>query len=142
MKPDLIRRQEALEKTQRKYRGKPCILGKYDCVLMLRSHLVAMGHKGLPRPGKYSDAKGAKRELVKQGAKTLEELVDQWLARIPPAAMLPGDVALVPSEPDETSVGGGTIVIGAGHKFLGWHPDAETLAVIEPLRPPSAAWRA
>jgi hypothetical protein len=58
--------------------------------------------------------------------------------------MLPGDVALVKPEKDAPAWEVGTVVISIGRKFLGWHPDAEQLAVIDPNIPNPflAAWRA
>lgn len=140
-RPDLLRRQQALAKTLRKYRGKPMVLGKADCVLMARSHLVAMGHRGLPPAPKYSSATGALRALKAMADGTVAGLLDAHLPRIAPAAMLPGDLALVESE---DGLGGGTVVIAVGGKMLGWHPDATGMVVIEPTQahPFVAAWRA
>lgn len=141
MKPQLVRRAEALEKTQARFRGKAFKLGSNDCVKLVRFHLKALGHK-LPSTGHYSTPKEAVKQLKKQGAKNLEQLLDKFLTRIPPASMLPGDIALMKSEPEKgTAYELGTIAISVGRKLLGYHGDAETLVVMEPLQI-EAAWRA
>lgn len=136
-KPDLVRRQQALEKTVRKYRGQPFEWGKSDCVTMARSHLVKMGHRGLPKLPKYRDAIEAKRALKKTGHGTLEALLDSLLPRIAPAMMLPGDLGLMGDEDG----GRDALVISVGHKVMGWHQDADRLVNIVPARI-DAAWRA
>jgi nucleoside-diphosphate-sugar epimerase len=151
MKPDLIRRNDALRKTQERFAGKEFKLGENDCVKLVRFHLKAMGsknlkpgHKVLATTGHYKTAAQAAAALKKQGAKNLEELLDIYLERIPPAAMLPGDIALLKSEPDAPASELGTIAISLGRKLLGWHPDHPILAVIEPIveEPAMVAWRA
>lgn len=150
---DLVRRQKALEATRAKFRGKPFDLGRFDCIKVARFHLDAMGHSGLPPTGTYSTPLGARRALGKAIERvtgkrarkpTLAQLADALLERIAPAAMLPGDIALIEEDP-EGGVGlGGTIVVSVGRKWLNWHPDAEGFAVIDPNveRPFLAAWRA
>jgi len=139
--PDLIRRQRAVEKTQARFAGKVFELGSNDCVKLARAHLKAMGHE-LPSTGHYSTAMEARAALKKQGVKNLEHLLDRFLTRIPPAMMLLGDVALLKSEPEEASASEfGTLVINAGSKFIGWHPDKADLAVMDVLLI-DAAWRA
>jgi hypothetical protein len=152
-KPDLIRRQEALDATRARFKGKPLILGKYDCIKVVRFHLVKMGHKGLPSTGRYTNAVGARRALADAIEKvtgkrpkkpTFEQLADALLPRIPPAAMLPGDIALVQEDP-EGGVGlGGAMVVFLGRKHMNWHPSVEWLADIEHKieQPFLAAWRA
>jgi hypothetical protein len=159
--PDLIRRQRAIEKTMRRFGGKPLAdggiggrtfkLGKTDCIQMLRGHLVAMGHRGLPKLPAYSSPGGAavalRSALKKVGADedgTLEQLLDALLPRIAPAAMLPGDIALVEAEPRAPAWRAGSVVVSVGRKFLGWHSDCPTLAIIEPIvdQPYVGAWRA
>ena len=116
-------------------------LGTADCVHLARFHLKAMGLKKLPSPEKYHNVFGARRALKALGAETLEQLFDGLLERIPPAAMLPGDIALVPSEPGEEAADIGTVVICLGRKLMGWHPDHTTLVVME-ISVVQAAWRA
>lgn len=112
---DLIRRQHALEKTIRKYRGKPFVWGETDCVAMTRSHLVAMGHKKLPKPPKYSDAAGARRALKEMGHGSVAALLDAHLPRIRPAEALPGDLVLL-----QGTAGMGSVDLCLGQKLAGW----------------------
>lgn len=115
---DLLRRQAATEKTVAKYRKRPLDFVDADCIRMLRSHLVAMGHRGLPHLPRYSSAAGGLRALRKAGFDDLEKLLDSLLPRIVPAAMLPGDVALMEGDGELDAV-----TICLGHKLYGWHED-------------------
>jgi hypothetical protein len=137
----------------RKFRAKPLALGTEDCIVMARYHLVQMGHKGLPALPRYRTAVGAVRALKEALAKleggsikapTLENLVDALLSRIAPATMLPGDLALVPEDPEGATGLGGSLVVSVGRKFVGWHPDSPEFAVMELVDQQSflAAWRA
>lgn len=159
--PDLVRRQRAINATMVRFGGQmgpkggvtggKFRIGRTDCIHMLRGHLVAMGHRGLPKIPKYSSPGGAMKALaaiLKQLGKdeegTLEQLLDALLPRIAPAAMLPGDIGLVEAEPQAPAWRAGSAVISLGRKFLGWHADSPVLAVQEPLvdRPFIGAWRA
>jgi hypothetical protein len=142
--PDLIRRQRALASTMNKFGGQQLVLGRSDCALLVRHHLVKMGHRRLPKPGPYSTPNGVRQVLKGWGFKDLEQLFDSLLPRIAPAYMLPGDIALVQPEQGAPAWQVGTVVISVGRKFLGWHPDHPILAVCEPLveQPFLAAWRA
>jgi hypothetical protein len=147
--PDLIRRQRALEKTRDRFAGRVIDLGVTDCIILGRKHLVHMGHKHIPAPGKYRTPKEAADRLKaickKVGAKKvgLEPLFDALLPRIAPAEMLPGDIGLVEQEDGSLGVSFGSIVVSVGTKFWGWHPDDERFALIEPHGMPfKAAWRA
>lgn len=141
MKPELVRRNQAIEKTQKRFGGKAFKLGSNDCVKLVKFHLRALGRRDLPSTGHYKTAKEAARQLKKQGVKNLEQLLDKFLDRIPPAAMLPGDIALMKSDPEAPAFELGTIAISLGRKLLGYHGDAQTLVVMEPLEI-EAAWRA
>lgn len=136
----LIRRQKAMDKTMARFAGKPFKLGVNDCVKLARFHLTALGHK-LPSTGHYSDVRGAVAALKKQGVRTLAELLDKHFERIPPAFMLPGDLAMPPSDPDAPASSLGTIMVKvSANKYAGWHPDHEPLLVMELLQI-DAAWR-
>jgi hypothetical protein len=134
-KPDLVRRQAALKKTIDKYRDKPFVWGRCDCWAMFRSHMVAMGHKGLPTPPKYANALGAKRALKAMGFDTVEALLDSILPRIAPAQALPGDAVMV-----DGSESLDCITISVGLKAFGWHEDAEGATVLI-HRQVKGAWR-
>jgi hypothetical protein len=142
--PDLVRRNRALIAVQQQFGGKALDLGAADCVQLVRFHLVKMGHRNLPPATGYDDAVSARKVLRSMGFETLEELFDSLLPRIAPAFMLPGDVAVVAAEEGAPAWEVGTVVISIGRKFLGWHPDADCLAIIDPKipRPFVAAWRA
>jgi hypothetical protein len=142
---DLNRRHRALLKTQARFGRKPAKLGSEDCVQLTRFHLKAMGHKNLPSTGRYQTGAGAVRALRNAGFKTLGEMMDSLLPRIPPAMMLPGDVGLVAADPeDPTAMLGGGLVICLGTKFWAWMPDRpQELSAVEPFAQPYiAAWRA
>lgn len=72
------------------------------------------------------------------GYETLADIFDGLsLPRIAPAAMLVGDLAMLPGED-----GFDAIVICAGGKLLGWHGLADELTVIgEAVAHVTAAWR-
>ena len=141
--PDLVRRQRALTATLDAFGGKAFELGASDCATLVRFHLVQMGHKRLPEPEPYSSPLGATRALNRLGFKNLEGLFDSLFPRIAPAFMLPGDIALVEAEKGAPGWQAGTVVISVGRKFLGWHPEADCLAIIRPtvVAPFVAAWR-
>lgn len=132
---DLLRRQNALAKTVDKFRDKPFVWGKADCGKLLISHLHAMGHRKLIRPGKYDDALGAKRALTAMGFETVEEWLDAMLPRIPPARALPGDIVLVAG-----TAGLDCITVSVGMKAFGWHEDAEGATILI-HREVKGAWR-
>lgn len=132
---DLLRRHKALEKTLAKYRTVPFQWGKADCMTMFRSHMVAMGHSGLPKQPKYSTALGAKRALSAMGFETIEALLDSLLPRIAPAAALPGDIILSPG-----SEGLACLSVSLGAKAFGWHEDSQG-AVVMRHRHVIGAWR-
>ena len=134
--PDLIRRQRALEKTVAKYRDRPHDWRSVDCIRMLRSHLVAMGHKRLPKLPRYDSALGAKRALKEAGFGSVDALLDSLLPRIAPAMALPGDVLL--ARGDE---GLGAVTLSVGLKAFGWHEDAPGATVLV-LHEIAGAWRA
>ena len=143
--PPMVKRQRALEATMHRFAGQNFKIGKADCIQLVRFHLVKMGHRKLPATGKYRGETGAKAALQSQGVETVEALLDKYLERIPPAAMLPGDIGLVEAEEGAPAWRAGTVVIQLpGKKFLGWHPDHALLGVIDPNTetPFIAAWRA
>jgi hypothetical protein len=135
-RPDLLRRQAAIDKTVKKYRGRPFDWSTRDCVSMLRSHLVAMGHRKVPKLPKYSDARGALRALRDAGFEDVPALLDSLLPRIAPATALPGDIIVVQGSDSLDAVH-----ISLGFKAFGWHEDSEGAAVLID-REIKGAWRA
>lgn len=139
-RPDVVRRNQALEQTRQRFEGTAFQWGRFDCLTMVRAHLVAMGHRGLPKLPRYKNAIGAQRALKEQGVKTLAELMDRYLEPIAPAEALAGDIVLVPSEDDGS---GEALMVSTGFKLWGWHPDAPAFAVIDPNQDTfKRAWRA
>lgn len=115
---EMLRRQEALNKTLTKYRDKAIDFKTVDCVRAARFHLLQMGHKPPPMP-RYQSLIGARRAAAKVGG--LEALLDSLLPRIAPAAMWLGDIALLEGD------GGDAVAFCVGAKLAGWHQDAETM---------------
>lgn len=141
-RPDLVRRSQAIEKTMKRFGGKPLDFKSADCGRMARFHLKAMGHKKLPAIGQYTTPQGAAKQIKRLGGGNLADVLDSFLERIPPAMMLPGDLAMPPSDPDSEAAELGTVmVMASGRKFIGWHPDFETLTLVELLQI-DRAWRA
>lgn len=121
--PDLIRRQQALAATQAKFRGKRFgWKSGQHCAALLTSHLKAMGRKA-PKVGALGSLLAAKRVLAARGWDGLAEAIDaQGLARIAPAEMLPGDVALRASADGI----GAALICMTSTKMLGWFENEET----------------
>ena len=73
------------------------------------------------------------------GYETLADVFDGLgLPRIAPANMLVGDIAILPGEE-----GFDAVVISAGNKLLGWHPDDESglQPIAEAMAQVTGAWR-
>ncbi len=140
--PEMTRRMRAIESVRSRFEGKPYKIGQSDCTKLVRALLVSMGHTKLPKPKPYKNAIGAKRELTRLGFASLEQMMDTLLERITPAAMLVGDIGLIPADPDDAA-GDETLVVSLGNKYWGWHPDQLALAVLV-IDPDNikAAWRA
>jgi len=140
MASDLLRRQRATEATMAKYRHR-----EHDwrdavtCVHMARFHLRRMGHRpeALPR---IRSGVAAARALRARGWASVADMLDAQpgLQRIPPAAMMLGDLAVVASED-----GIGAIAVCAGpQKLIGWHELAEGMVVVDVrLDELDGAWR-
>lgn len=136
----LAERAQATEGVIARFRDKP-----FDwrttgtCIHLFRAQAVAMGHK-LPPVGRFRTPLGAKRALAARGHDSVTALIDALLpgGRIAPAAMIVGDVGVLPGEQ-----GFDAVVICAGAKVLGWHgADLSRLMPIEVCRGEFlAAWR-
>ena len=99
------------------------------CVHMARFHLRAMGHKPEPLPSRVRSPIGARRALLERKWASVADMLDAQpgLARIAPAMMILGDIAVAPSED-----GVGSILICAGpQKLIGWHDLVEGMAVLD-----------
>ena len=109
VRPDLIRRQEALAATLAKYRNRPFDWSKgTTCVHMARFHLRQMGHRPERLP-QIRSVLAARRALEARGWADVRAMLASMLPGIAPAAMLPGDLATADG-PD----GLGGILICAG----------------------------
>jgi hypothetical protein len=135
--PELIRRQRIVETVAARFRGTDFAFGRADCVKLARAVLVAAGHKPPPVP-RYTTLRGAKGALKRKGWANLAAMLDAVMPgrRIPPATMLPGDLAAMA---DEHGLGALVMNIGNG-KVLGWSEGGGPLAVIVAHRI-EAAWR-
>lgn len=115
---NLIERRDRTAKVIDRFRDKPFSWsGAGNCIHLAREQLAAMGHSVPPVP-RFRTPLGARRALAKRGFDTLEALIDDVLPtrRIPPAAMLLGDVCLLPGEPfDALAVYVGENMIAAWH---------------------------
>lgn len=139
----LTERKKRTEKTLSKFRGRGF---KWDggatCIHLFRTHLKNMGHK-VPVVPRFTTALGAKRAMDAAGFKDLEAIADSLLERIPPAAMLIGDIAILGSDPffDENMLFDAFVIsAGPGGKVFGWHPDSPVFANLVPLQI-EKAWR-
>lgn len=135
---DLVKRRDATSKTAKKYRAKPFSWKEArTCIHMLRSHLRNMGRRPPPIPP-FQSPVGARRALKNTGFATLTDLLDDMLERIPPAAMIVGDVAVMRGGDDFDAI----VISAGGGKVLGYADEylAQGLMNIIPLEI-EAAWR-
>jgi hypothetical protein len=134
---DLARRVAATEKVVTRFRHRQFDwAARATCIHLARAQARAMGHRPPSIPD-FRSAHGAMTALRSTGHPTLEALLDSMFPRIAPAAMLVGDLCIVPGE-----AGLDAIAISAGGALLMYHQDAEGLAnVKEALPHVTAAWR-
>lgn len=142
---DLLRRQAATMATHGRYFGKPFgWAAGVTCVHLIRFHLRQMGHRPAPLP-RVRSALAARRALTERGWQTCGDMLDAQvgLARIPAAAMLPGDVALLDSDDEGGAAMGALFVCVGPHKLMGWREDAPGCVVLDvSFADIAAAWRA
>lgn len=121
---DLIRRQDATAGTLKRFRGKAFdFKAEQHCSELLRFHLKKMGHR-LPPWAVTRSVAAALRELKARDCANMDQLCGQWLKleAIAPAAMLMGDIAVLPGDEDQWRIG--SIAVCAGpQKLLGWYGD-------------------
>lgn len=131
----LIRRQRAAQACVDAYVGKPPVWGTRDCLRLFRFVAHKMGVKVGKCP-RYSTEGGAVRALKRSGFADLMAAVDgQGLARIAPAAALPGDIIALPA--DDVFGCALTVALGNG-RVLGYFEGG--CQVIEP-KAFLTAWR-
>lgn len=136
---EMIRRQAAAQAVVDRFKGRPLVYGKDDCVRMAAFALRKMGHRPqLGRAGSYASALGAVRALTRSGFANLADALDALkLERIAPAAARPADIVMIPGEaPFDGAL---TVAVGNG-RVLGWHEDVGTAEILQPVEF-VAAWR-
>ncbi|WP_375290414.1 hypothetical protein [Qipengyuania sp.] len=124
MRPELLRRQMATEATLAKYRERKLDWkARTSCVHMARYHLRQMGHRPPPMPDIRSGL-GARRALKKHGWADVAAMLDAVLpmARIAPAAMLLGDLAVV-----RGTEGFDAVLLHVGPESMGWPEDGSRM---------------
>lgn len=98
---------------------------KATCIHLVRTQLAAFDYP-VPIVPEFRTPIGARRALTRAGFRTLRALLGSMLPEIPPAAMLVGDIALLPGEPFEAI----TLHDGGG-LLLGWHEGSDRFCAIE-----------
>lgn len=132
------RKVAAAQATLDRFKDVPLRLGRNDCARMVAYHLRKLGHRvKLPASGSYASVRSARREMAKLGHETLEAALDSLrFERIAPAAVVAGDVVMLPGDAD---LGALTVAIGNG-RVVGYHEDAAGAVVLQPIEFVSA-WR-
>jgi hypothetical protein len=140
VKNELLRRVRATETVFARFRNRA-----FDwktgatCLHLARAQLVAMGHRP-PKIPPFRSALGARRAMDAAGYADMAAIFDGLgLVRIPPLAMLVGDLAVLPGDDGDFDA----VVINAGGKLLGWHgADASRVQPIgEAMAHVTGAWR-
>lgn len=136
---EAIRRQQVAQSAIARFRGIPLAFGTEDCARLATFVLYGMGHRSpLARARRYRTAAGAGRTMKRLGFASLIEAIDGiGLSRIPPAAALPADLVMLPS--DDVFGGSLTVAVGNG-RVLGYHEDLLGADILQPLEY-LAAWR-
>lgn len=130
IEPDLIRRQRAVARTLARFEAKPLAWKQgLHCLALAHFHLRALGHRPEAMP-RLRGAIGAQRELGKRGWASIADWLDaEGFARVPPAGMLPGDIAF-----RQSACGmGGLLIRLSPRKLLGWADNPETLGLCAQL---------
>lgn len=136
----LVERSARTEPVIAKFRSVPFSWeGAANCIHLFREQMQAFGHE-VPEIPVFRTATGAKRTLKAQGVNSLEALVDRHLpmARIRPAELWLGDIALLPGKPLDALA----IYVGGG-MVAAWHGnDPEPLRnIVVSHADVIAAWR-
>lgn len=138
MSASLAMRADATNRTVTQFQ-RPFEWAEASCIHLVHAHAINMGHQPPSLP-MFRSRQGALRGLVKSGHRTLESLMDSLFARIAPARMLVGDVAMLPGEDRRLKA----LVIFDGHlSVAGWHEaHPERLVWIKHMQGDLiAAWR-
>lgn len=146
-KNKMLRRQEATEKTLKRFNNRPFEIGEVDCGQLVLFHLRALGIKipknKLQNYKSLVQARAAIREAY--GVTSLEKALDKWLDRINVANAVLGDIIALPAHEDQHGLGALAIYLGNGAALM-FEQDQPTLVsarmTFDPEAPPLAAWRA
>lgn len=123
----LIKRRDATQKTVDKFMGRTFKWGSVDCLYLVRTQLVNMGRKGLPKIPNYSTFETAVRRLKNAGYDSLEDLLLDFTLEIPPALILPGDIITAKGETDISA----SAVYTGQQKFIGFAGEIDICTSIE-----------
>lgn len=138
----LEKRRVATEKTLGHFRGKAFSWDGCSCYDLAIAHLRNMGRK-TGRKHSFKTPLGVKKIMQRNGWATVADFLDDLMpgARIAPAQMLVGDLAVLAGE--EAAHGIDAIVVCAGPlKFMGWREGMDGLVVLDvSLDQVSGAWR-
>lgn len=129
---NLAQRAAATQQSFDAFKGAPFAWAHSSCAHLLATHLLNMGHD-VPAVPPFKSATGARKALRAMGATNLTALLSGLgLQEIKPAAMLVGDLAVVPGDDSPFDA----IVVAAGNgKFMGWHGASEGLQMIDDVLP-------
>lgn len=135
---EIQRRVAAVQKTEKRYRGRAFHWGKAaTCAHLMRYHAANMGHK-LPVVPRFRSQLTAQKALNGTGCKTLTEWLDKHFERIPAAFLRVGDLIAMPGD----SIFPALLVKGDRNKFLGWHESEEGCTIVElDVGAAEGAWR-
>lgn len=137
--PEMIRRQIATTATLARYRAKQFDWSRgCTCVHLARFHLRKMGHRP-PTVPRFRSALSAKRALSANGWADVATMLDTFLPRITPAAMMLGDIAVIPGDGGLDSV----FICATSHKLFGWTTERPEMAMVDVfgLADLTGAWR-
>ena len=124
--PEMVRRQAATQATMARYRNKVADWRTgVTCVHLCRYHLKQMGVK-VPTMPRIRSEFAAVRELKRRGWRNVADLLDSMLPRIPPAAMVMGDLAVMRSEDGIGSI----MVCAGGNRLIGWREDQPKMVTL------------
>lgn len=124
--PEGERRRLGTQKTRDKFFGEVFDWkASMHCVKLAHAHLVNMGRKP-PKLPKVKGPKEAQDAMEERGWKTVSEMLDSFLERIPPAMMRTGDIGIVDGDEGFESV----VIFLGPRKVMGWLP-ADLTAIVE-----------
>ena len=142
MTPPMVIRQQAVEACIEKFSGKPMIWGKVDCARIVSHNLRKLGVstsllKGMTYSSEHAALK-AMRSLGVEGLGDAMDMIGDKVFRVPPAAVVQGDVIGMACEGDVWDMAL-TVAVGNG-RVLGILNGVAT--VMQPdLTHAIAAWR-